>query len=232
MSSPFSGPTLTLAPLLCEQAYRNELKGKVVGAELDHGAALEAGDVVRAPGALAAAAGSPAYLSDLLPSFLSGLLGGKKAALPKAAPKRPRVVVVSGAALRCCALVPALRRANKHLGDGSGGHVAKLFAKHQKVSEQAEELAKENCSMVVGTPNRLLRLLDDGALILDECRLFVLDATHADAKTFTLLTLPGVAADLMHLFRAHVLPLVEAQKSKDEERDSEKQTGATRVVFI
>ena len=46
---------------------------------------------------------------------------------------RPRCVVVSMSALRCCALVPSLRQAQAKLGYSETLPVAKLFAKHQKV---------------------------------------------------------------------------------------------------
>jgi len=82
-----------------------------------------------------------------------------------------------------------------------------------KVSEQADELAKTAAATVVGTPNRLLKLLEEGALSLAACKLVVLDASHADAKTFTLLTLPAVAADLALLFHAAVLPALALQRS-------------------
>lgn len=80
------------------------------------------------------------------------------------------------------------------------------------MSEQAEELTKKAAVTVVGTPNRLLKLVQENALSLDACKLVVLDATHADAKTFTLLTLPEVATDLVTLFHNAVLPALALQR--------------------
>ena len=114
-----------------------QMKGKAVSSALAHGPALTAQDVVP-PGALA---GLPedAFLAQL-PAHLCTVLtssNGSKATKAKTKPVvecgKPEVVIVSAAALRCCALVPAARKLNKMRGDPSGGFVAKLFAKHQKV---------------------------------------------------------------------------------------------------
>jgi hypothetical protein len=114
-----------------------QMKGKVVPSMLAQAPALTAVDVLP-PGALAGLQGE-AFLAQL-PTFLCAALagsnsGGKAKAKVKAmvACGKPQVVVVSAAALRCCALVPAARKLNKLRGDASGGFVAKLFAKHQKV---------------------------------------------------------------------------------------------------
>ena len=101
------------------------------------------------------------------------------------------------------------------MGEGGGGNVLKLFAKHQKVSEQAAELQRTTATIVVGTPNRLHRLCGEGgALDLSDCRLLVLDSRHRDTKTFTLLSLQGVTADLMLLFKEHVIPALRAKGSQ------------------
>jgi hypothetical protein len=53
--------------------------------------------------------------------------------LPVPTAGSPQVIIVCSSALRCCALVPTLRKASLMLGK-KADHVAKLFAKHQKVS--------------------------------------------------------------------------------------------------
>lgn len=60
--------------------------------------------------------------------------------------------------------------------------VAKLFAKHMKLEEQASFLASKRFLFAVGTPNRILKLLEMGALSLQQTRLVVLDSTWTDAK--------------------------------------------------
>ncbi len=59
--------------------------------------------------------------------------------------------------------------------------VGKLFAKHFKVEEQRAELAQRRLAVAVGTPNRLTKLADLGALRLDRLRLIAVDV-HLDAK--------------------------------------------------
>jgi U3-containing 90S pre-ribosomal complex subunit len=45
--------------------------------------------------------------------------------------------------------------------------VAKLFAKHMKVAQQADFLAKQDVRIGCGTPNRLQALIENGGLKLD-----------------------------------------------------------------
>lgn len=59
--------------------------------------------------------------------------------------------------------------------------VAKLFAKHLKVPEQARHLESHVTGVGCGTPNRLLKLADSDALHLDRLRLLVVDV-QLDAK--------------------------------------------------
>ena len=59
--------------------------------------------------------------------------------------------------------------------------VGKLFAKHFKVEEQRADLATRRLAAAVGTPNRLAKLADLGALRLDRLRLIAVDV-HLDAK--------------------------------------------------
>ena len=52
--------------------------------------------------------------------------------------------------------------------------IAKLFAKHFKVEEQVEML-RESHPIAIGTPNRLKKLLDIGALSLASTKLVIVD---------------------------------------------------------
>mmetsp|Transcript_8640 Transcript_8640/g.15842 ORF Transcript_8640/g.15842 Transcript_8640/m.15842 type:complete len:353 (-) Transcript_8640:6-1064(-) len=266
--------------------YRKEFQGKVVPAELTHGAQLQACDTVP-PSTGLRNTGDPAKqpFLDVLPGHLASCLAssqkfavvGQKAAVSAdktsaAAAKTlapvsrgssgPRCIVVSSGALRCCALVPSLRRLSKRLQrqEEDAGlakkapqkPVLKLFAKHQKVCEQAAELRREQPLVVVGTPNRLLKLLEEGrelnsgagsdksggsgALSLEGCELVVLDAFFKDAKNCTLLTLPGVTGDLMQLFRHHILKALESNSDGDVEQQQGPGAGSPkqklRVAFV
>ena len=59
--------------------------------------------------------------------------------------------------------------------------IAKLFAKHFKVAEQQKLLEGAAVGIASGTPNRLCKLADLGALKTDHLQLLVVDV-HLDAK--------------------------------------------------
>uniref|UniRef100_A0A7S2DD59 Uncharacterized protein n=1 Tax=Octactis speculum TaxID=3111310 RepID=A0A7S2DD59_9STRA len=84
--------------------------------------------------------------------------------------------------------------------------VAKLFGKHLKVAEQQESLRWQKSAIAVGTPNRVMKLVEAGALSLEGV-FICLDANHKDLKNYSLLTLPGVSDDLFSFFTEHVYPL-------------------------
>ncbi len=80
--------------------------------------------------------------------------------------------------------------------------IAKLFAKHFKVEEQVEML-KSFMPLGVGTPNRLTKLADIGALNMDHIKLVVLDM-HRDVKKCCILDLADVRDDLMLFYRKYL----------------------------
>jgi hypothetical protein len=246
-----------------------QMSGKVVPAELTHGAQLVPSAVLSPSAQLRALDPSKSPFLDALPGHLLAYFSAKKDSISSPPSNSsigaygPKCIVVSASALRCCALTPPLRRLSKRVqqqAEAAGvfkrapekpvcflffsislylppccfiqclcfffffffnaccrhslaGHVVvqvlKLFAKHQKVEEQARELAREKPLVVVGTPNRLLKLLElsspslpasaaagskPNGLCISSCELLVLDATFADTKKSTLLTMPGKVA--------------------------------------
>eukprot|EP01039_Chlorochromonas_danica_P001708 gene1708-1867_t len=56
--------------------------------------------------------------------------------------------------------------------------IAKLFAKHFKISDQIEMLAKEYYPIAIGTPNRVSKLIELGALSLSRTKIVLLDLTE------------------------------------------------------
>jgi protein CMS1 len=83
--------------------------------------------------------------------------------------------------------------------------IAKLFAKHFKVEEQMEMLSKGSYNVALGTPNRVKRLIEVGALSLRRVSLVLVDVLP-DAKTFNILTLNEVKDDFYKLLYHHILP--------------------------
>lgn len=69
----------------------------------------------------------------------------------------PHTLVIAGAGLRAADLTRALRRFQTQQA-----LVAKLFAKHIKLKEAEEMLKKSRINVGVGTPQRIIDLLDRG----------------------------------------------------------------------
>ena len=60
------------------------------------------------------------------------------------------------------------------------------------------EALKKHFTIVVGTPNRLNKLFELGALSFHQTKLFIFDLAR-DAKSFDLLTLPSITTDVWQL---------------------------------
>ncbi|KAI9655842.1 MAG: hypothetical protein M1821_005277 [Bathelium mastoideum] len=60
--------------------------------------------------------------------------------------------------------------------------VAKLFAKHIKLKEAKDMVKRTRIGIGVGTPQRLIDLLDDGALSIEHLERIVVDASHINQK--------------------------------------------------
>ncbi|KAK4239358.1 U3-containing 90S pre-ribosomal complex subunit-domain containing protein [Achaetomium macrosporum] len=96
------------------------------------------------------------------------------------APKKcgsPHTIIVAGAGLRAADLVRAVRKFQK-----KGSPVAKLFAKHFKLEEQVSFLQKTRTGIAVGTPQRLIDLIENDALSLENLKRVIVDASHIDQK--------------------------------------------------
>ena len=77
--------------------------------------------------------------------------------------------------------------------------VAKLFAKHIKLKEQIEMVKKARIGMGVGTPQRMMDLLNDGALKTDCVERIVIDASHIDVKKRGILDMKETHVPLVEL---------------------------------
>ncbi|KAJ3085540.1 hypothetical protein HK102_014067 [Quaeritorhiza haematococci] len=113
---------------------------------------------------------------------------------------KPKVLIVCASAIRCADLFKHLRSLNAMC------HVAKLFAKHFKVSEQVDYLSKNVVRVGLGTPNRLIKLIEECEL-LSSCELLIIDM-HKDLKQRTIFTVPECRQDLLNLLGDHVFERV------------------------
>ncbi|EJT48179.1 hypothetical protein A1Q2_06259 [Trichosporon asahii var. asahii CBS 8904] len=104
------------------------------------------------------------------------------------APKKPtmgtpRVLILSLSGIRCADVVRAVRDVPR-----PGGEIAKHF----KVADQVKFLGKTRVAIAVGTPARVAKLLEEGALKITPQTVVILDIGHRDAKNRTMLSLPEV----------------------------------------
>ncbi|KAK4192583.1 U3-containing 90S pre-ribosomal complex subunit-domain containing protein [Podospora australis] len=121
----------------------------------------------------------------------------------------PHTLVVSGAGLRAADAVRALRTFQK-----KGNTIGKLFAKHFKVEEQVAFLKKTRSGLAVGTPQRLIDLLENGALSIAKLRRIVVDASHIDQKKRGVLDMRETLMPLVKLLTRKELK----EKYTDEEQ--------------
>eukprot|EP00887_Chlorella_sp_A99_P006643 scaffold3.g6643.t1 len=124
-----------------------------------------------------------------------------------APPGAPTVLYVAKAAMEAICFIKQVPAANKAC------KVAKLFAKHIKLGEHEEMLRKTAVACAAGTPNRLLRLADRGALQLDRLSYVLLDLT-LDVKQRSILDLPETKGDWWALYSKHLAPRLEAGQAR------------------
>ncbi|KAH8149220.1 uncharacterized protein LAJ45_06759 [Morchella importuna] len=135
-----------------------------------------------------------------LPNYLEKccrVAGAKKFRLDQAAEAcgAPHTLVVTAAALRASRVASALRKYQS-----KDAMVAKLFAKHIKLAESVEMCKNNRIGIAVGTPSRILDVLKEEVLHLDELRWIVVDASYVDKKGFGVLGIREVQEGVMELF--------------------------------
>ncbi|PPJ55959.1 hypothetical protein CBER1_03593 [Cercospora berteroae] len=142
-------------------------------------------------------------VTDKLPDFLqhfavrkSGKKGSKGDGVSWSPKEKgsPHTLVVTGAGLRAADLTRALRKFQT-----KDAKVAKLFAKHIKIEEAVQQLKKDRINIGVGTPQRIMDLLDDGALSAIKLDRIVVDASHIDQKKRGVLDMKELQIPLVKL---------------------------------
>ena len=109
----------------------------------------------------------------------------------------PVVLVICASAHRSTDIINSISQ-------GLKCKIAKLFAKHFKVEEQVDVLSKQTFPVAVGTPNRLAKLVELGALSLSRTQLILVD-DFVDEKKLTILTMPIVRDDFYNFLYKYVL---------------------------
>ena len=165
---------------------------------------------------------------DQLPGFLeqfSRSRGKKRGQKLSDAPQEkghPHTVVVAGSALRAADLNRGLRKFQT-----KEGLVAKLFAKHIKLKEAVKLVKKSRINIGVGTPQRIIDLLDNGRFLLpwasvrmiwwwllilisgalssSQLERVIVDASHIDQKKRGILDMKETQAPLVELLTRNEL---------------------------
>jgi len=151
------------------------------------------------------------YEKSMAKYLKSGVLSSMKRMKKWKAEKSPMVIIVCTSALRAVAILKEISSLNIR--------AAKLFAKHMNVSDQVSMLDNNSYPIAVGTPNRLLKLIQmekdkngDGALSLECTELIVIDCIE-DKKKFTVCTMNDTAPDMMQFIQEAVVPQLKKRKT-------------------
>ncbi|KAF5358080.1 hypothetical protein D9756_001849 [Leucocoprinus leucothites] len=101
----------------------------------------------------------------------------------------PTLLFLAGAALRVADVTRVLK--DKKLRGDKGGDVAKLFAKHFKLSDHVSYLKRTKIGTAVGTPGRVGKLFcETDAFSVSQLTHIILDISYIDAKKRSLLDIP------------------------------------------
>ncbi|OBZ90394.1 Protein CMSS1 [Choanephora cucurbitarum] len=142
------------------------------------------------------------HVLDALPNYVKfGVVGHKKLAKKPNVLASPVALIITHSAIRSVDLVRGLK------DFASTAKIAKLFAKHFKIEEQIDFLGREAIHIGVGTPNRLLALVEQGHLKLDNLELVVID-TERNPKRFNIFDLQEVRTDLFSFLGTYISPLM------------------------
>ncbi|KAJ1939567.1 hypothetical protein GGF37_004346 [Kickxella alabastrina] len=139
--------------------------------------------------------GSPDYLEELTKTAIS--TGKSKNKVMNGA---PQVLIISSSALRVVDLVRRLRPVS------TKRPVMKLFSRHLKIQDQKKALADGAVDVAVGTPNRILKLLEEKDLKVNRLRLVVIDCWQDD-KMRVVVDMDDTRKDLFAIWRDHLLPM-------------------------
>lgn len=108
----------------------------------------------------------------------------------------PIVLVICAGAKRAADVINSISKDMKV-------KVAKLFAKHFKVQDQMDLLSRNHFPIAVGTPNRINKLIELGALKLSKLQLVLIDIAQ-DSKSFTTLSLTDTRNDLYNMMQLYI----------------------------
>lgn len=135
------------------------------------------------------------FITTGLPHFKSQLKSKHPSLQSKGS---PAVLIVCAGARRASDVINTLSHTFHCM-------IGKLYAKHFKIQEQVDFLSQQCCPIAVGTPNRLSKLAEYGALHLEGTKLVLVDL-QADSKAFNMLTMHEVKTDFFEFLCKYIVP--------------------------
>lgn len=136
-----------------------------------------------------------AHTGANLPAFLEQFTKNGKAELTTCEAKAsPHTLVITSSGMRTADLTRELRVFNT-----KNSKVAKLIAKHMKLTDNAKYLAETKIGIAIGTPARLKDLIDQDALETRGLRRIVVDGSYGDEKKRTIFDMDELFRPLMAL---------------------------------
>jgi hypothetical protein len=138
---------------------------------------------------------NPELLQDNYLGLLDQLYKDQPKPLVVKSHTKVKVLIVCSSALRCLEIIRELKNMPKL-------KIAKLFSKHMKINEQIEMLKTASYLVGVGTPNRLVKILetDPDAIPQKRVEFLIIDGSHKDKKSMTIWNLQEHHADLKQLY--------------------------------
>jgi len=130
--------------------------------------------------------------------FINGTANGNNSS--SSSNGSPSLLYISPSAIGACNFIKRCPRINR------GRKIAKLFSKHIKIQEQQDLLIHTKVFVGAGTPNRIMKLIEIGALKLDNLQLVVVDV-GLDGKKRTLLDIVEVRDDFWKLYNLYLKEL-------------------------
>jgi protein CMS1 len=138
----------------------------------------------------------PKYLTNIVPTWTQ-----ECETLTKSATKgSPLMLIVTSSAVRA---VELLRHTAPFKGESC--KTSKLFAKHFKVDEQSKNLKEKVVHLAVGTPHRVVALMENGSLRVERLKYVVVDWSWKDVKMRGLTNMPMVKESFVQLFQQYLL---------------------------
>ncbi|KAJ6235865.1 protein cmss1 [Anaeramoeba flamelloides] len=91
--------------------------------------------------------------------------------------------------------------------------IEQLFGKHKKIEDQLKYLKKGKVNCVIGTPDRIMKILNRDGFRTNYVKLLVLD-TFFNVKKRSLFNMEGVTPVLMELVKTYFMDRIKEKKTK------------------